>query len=526
MPAALAQTLDNTGHFVRSLTGWRRFLFAVVVGLLSALAFAPFNLFPFLLVAFAALVLLLDGAQSHARPIRSAALVGWAFGFGHFLAGFYWIGYAFVVDAADHAWQLPFVALLFPGGLALFSALACGVASWFWRSGLARVFIFAAAYAFSEWLRGHIFTGLPWNLPAYAWGASLSVMQSASLIGAYGLSLLTVLLGGSLALVFDHNRSRLWIVPLAMAAFFIVLWAGGVARLSIAPTEYVADVNLRIVQPNVPQQEKYTPALRDRNWRRLVLQSIEKKGPQPTHIIWPEAAPPFLLAREPEALDDIAILTGSDRVLMTGAVRAEVEPGQPAHFYNSFYIFAHGGQLISTYDKFHLVPFGEYLPMESLMTALGLTKIVGLPGSFGFGDGPHSYPVPGAPDAGPLICYEILFPGAVVGKDRPQWFVNVTDDSWFGPPSSSGPQQHLLIARMRAIEEGIPVARAANTGISAVIDPAGRLIAELGAGEMGILDSKLPKAFAPTLYARFGDLVFMLLILGCAVLGFGLSRRA
>jgi apolipoprotein N-acyltransferase len=525
----LAQALEKAGDFVRALAGWRRFLFAFTTGLLSALSFAPFGLFPFLLFAFVVLVLLIDGARSHKRPVRSAAFAGWSFGFGHFLAGLYWVGYAFVVDAADHAWQLPFVALIFPGGLALFIALACGVASWLWRPGLPRLFVFAVCYALAEWLRGHVFTGFPWDIPAYAWGASFSILQSVSLIGAYGLSLLTILLGTSFAVFFGQEKPRAWLVPVAMTSLFVAFFVGGLLRLQAVEVGDVPGVNLRIVQPDVPQQEKYQPDLRVRNWRRLVLQSIAKHGQNsnqaPTHIIWPEAAPPFLLSREPEALDDIAILTGTGRVLMTGAVRADTQPGEAPRFYNSFYIFAHGGQLLDTYDKFHLVPFGEYLPLESLMNALGLKKVVGIPGSFSFGPGPQTYSVPGAPDAGPLICYEILFPGAVTGKERPQWFVNVTDDSWFGPPSSTGPQQHFLIARVRAIEEGIPVVRAANTGISAVVDPLGRVRAELDAGEMGILDAKLPKALPPTLYVRIGDLGLLLLILGCVALAFGTGWR-
>lgn len=274
MLRAVSQALENAGAFVRALTGWRRFLFALITGLLSALSFAPFGFFPFLLLAFAVLVLLIDGAQSHARPVRSAAFAGWAFGFGHFLAGLYWVGYAFVVDAVDHAWQLPFVALIFPGGLALFTALTCALAARFWRPGLARIFLFAALYAASEWLRGHIFTGFPWNIPAYAWGASLSILQSVSLIGAYGLSLLTVLLGAALAVFFGLEKPRAWLMPAAMVALFLDLWCGGWARLALVHTPDVPGVNLRIVQPDVPQQEKYTPELRARNWRRLVLQSV------------------------------------------------------------------------------------------------------------------------------------------------------------------------------------------------------------------------------------------------------------
>ncbi len=209
-------------------------------------------------------------------------------------------------------------------------------------------------------------------------------------------------------------------------------------------------------------------------------------------------------------------------MLLTGAVRG-IRAADGLHFFNSLYIFAHGGELIATYDKFHLVPFGEYLPFSDLLTRLGITKLVDSPGGFTPGDGPHTYSVPGAPLVGPLICYEILFPNAVVGAVRPGWFVNVTDDSWFGP--STGPYQHLLTARVRAIEEGIPVARAANTGISALIDPLGRIRASLGLGKLGSVDGPLPAALAPTPFARLGDMGFLVLWLGCMFGGF-LPARA
>jgi apolipoprotein N-acyltransferase len=197
------------GEFVRNLTGWRRHLLAFALGLVSALSFAPFGIFPFLLIAFAVLVLLIDGSQKLKRPILGAAFVGWTFGFGHFLAGLYWVGYAFTVDASAHAWQIPFVAMLFPGWLAVYLAAGCAVASALWRPGAARIFIFAAAYAAAEWVRGHVLTGFPWNLPAYAWSASLGVLQSAALMGAYGLSLLTVLLGGFARALLRPGLARL-----------------------------------------------------------------------------------------------------------------------------------------------------------------------------------------------------------------------------------------------------------------------------------------------------------------------------
>ena len=508
-------TLADAGDFIRGLTGWRRLAFAFVAGLLSALSFAPFGLFPFLLLGLGALVLLIDGAQTSAHPVRAAAWAGWAFAFGQFLAGLYWISYAFFVDAADHLWQMPFIMVLLPGGLALLITGATAIAAQFWRTGWPRIFLFAGCYTAAEWVRGWLFTGFPWNLPAYGWGASLAVMQFNAVAGAYGLSLLTVLFGASLALLFD--RSRDWIVPAAMAVLFVLIWTGGAIRLAETQVATVPGVRLRLVQPNVPQQEKYVLSKRAGHWHELVDLSLVKHGPTPTHIIWPESAPPFFLAREPVALDDVAILTGSNRVLMTGAVRAEVTPGETPKFFNSFYIFAHSGQIVATYDKFHLVPFGEYVP--HFLQKIGLNNIINMPGSFGMGDGPHTFAIPGAPPVGPLICYEILFPGAVVGVPRPQWLVNVTDDSWFGPPTSTGPKQHLLTARVRAIEEGLPVARDANTGITAVIDPLGRLLGTLPNGQTGVLDSDLPQALPETLFARFGDTVFLVLLFICLITG-------
>lgn len=473
---------------------------AIVAGLLSALGFAPFGLFPFLLAGLAFLVLLIDQAAAGPRPIRHAALYGWGFGFGQFLLGLHWIGYAFMVDAADHAWQLPFVALLFPGGLALFVALPMAAAARFWRAGVSRVLVFALAYGLSEWLRGHLFTGFPWNIAAYGWGASLGVMQSAAVFGAYGLSLLTALFGGALALLTEEKR---WKLPVALAGLFAAFFIGGTIRLSLIPPANVAGVNLRLVQPNIPQAEKYRRNLILRNWERLVSLSMAP-GPRPTIVLWPEAAPPFLIDPDSLAMEWIADLNARGSMLMTGAVRAD-ESGAKPTYYNSLLIFA-GARRLAAYDKAHLVPFGEYLPFEETLNQWGLQKLTGISGSFGRGAGPQTFTLPGVPAVGPLICYEILFPGAVVGDVRPGWIANVTDDSWFGP--WAGPRQHLLVAQMRAIEEGLPVVRDANTGISAVIDPTGRITSRLGLNVGGVLDAKLPLALAPTPFALFGSAWF------------------
>ena len=502
-------------------------LFAFAVGAVSALGFAPVEFFPALLLGFAALVSLLDGADESPHPIRSAAAAGWAFAFGQYLLGLHWIGYAFLVDPGAHLWQMPFALLFLTAGLALYAAIACGLALYFWQDGPARLLIFAVLYAGSEWVRGHALTGFPWNLAAYGWGVSLAVLQSTALIGAYGLTFLTILLGASLADFLGPAREsgRRWHAPALMMALFVALWAWGGWRLEATPTQYTG-VQLRLVQPDVPQREKYDALRMPQNWQRTL--GLSTQPGDPDIIIWPEASavppsPPLALDRSTEALDRITLLTGNRRTLITGAVRV-ARRNDGLEEFNSLFIFGPGGRLDAVYDKAHLVPFGEYVPFAPLLNHIGITKLTQGQSGFAQGDGPHVYQLAGAPPVSPLICYEIIFPGAVTDhQNRPGWFVNVTDDSWFGP--WAGPHQHLLIARVRAIEEAIPVARAANTGISAIIDANGRIITALALGEMGKLDAKLPKALAAPLYARFGDIGFMLLVLAATLTAWILARK-
>jgi apolipoprotein N-acyltransferase len=330
-------------------------------------------------------------------------------------------------------------------------------------------------------------------------------------MGAYGLSLLTFLFGASLALLFDRPRRPNY--ALALALFFAVASAWGAWRLGENDNATVAGVTLRIVQPSTPQSEKYKPEYVARNWRRLLDLTRAPAAKPVTHVIWPEAAPPiWWLDRQKDAIADISALLGAGKYLLTGATRIELEAGAPRYF-NSFHAFGPGGRILATYDKFHLVPFGEYLPFETLLKALGVSQIAGGSTSFSSGPGPRTLEVPGVPPFGPLICYEVIFPREVVAGPRPGWLLNLTDDSWFGP--DAGPEQHLLIARVRAIEEGIPIVRAANSGISGVIDPYGGLGPHLGLNVRTHLDVALPAALPPTLYARGGNIVVGLLFLIC-----------
>jgi apolipoprotein N-acyltransferase len=289
------------------------------------------------------------------------------------------------------------------------------------------------------------------------------------------------------------------------------------------PTTYVDGVRLRIMQPNLQQDEKFNYAAKQKVMRQYLELSDRATGPQSTgmrdvtHLIWPESAFPFLLTREPDALAQIASLLPQGAVLITGAVRApETAPGvAPGGAYNSVYVIDHDGSILSVYDKVHLVPFGEYLPFQSLLESLGIMQLTKLPGGFIAGDRRRAQSVPRAPRFLPLICYEIIFPDEAVPRgERPGWLLNLTNDGWFG--YSSGPYQHLQQARVRAIEQGLPLVRAANTGISAVVDPLGRIIKSLPLSTEGVLDSALPRRIDPPLYVRTGDGVVGL-ILGAAL---------
>ena len=509
--------LVRLGEILRGASGWRRAALAFAAGALSATAFAPIEFFPAMLLGYAALVLLLDGAAEEARPIRRAALIGWAFFFGQFLVGLHWIVYPFQVDPDNHLWQMPFALLLLPAGLALFGAVAAGIAIRFWQDGPARLFVFTVCLTAGEWLRGHVLTGFPWNLSGYGWGASLALLQSVSLMGAYGLSFLTILFGASLA----ELASRRWRVPAFLLLAFAGLWGFGAWRLAATPPRDLGKVSLRLVQPNIPQTEKYRPDLILRNWQRLV--DLSARPGRPTHIIWPEAATGFPVARSAGALDQIGLFTARGQTLITGSDRVLRKDGRVVA-YNSLYLFGPGGALPLVYDKFHLVPFGEYVPFARFLNHLGITQLTVGEG-FSAGDHPHLLQVPGAPPVSPLICYEVIFPHAVTdpAAPRPGWLVNITDDAWFGP--WAGPRQHFLIARVRAIEEGLPIARAANTGISAVIDGNGRVRAALALNRMGVVDAPLPVSLAPTIYTQIGDWIVAFFAINAIALVFLLARR-
>jgi apolipoprotein N-acyltransferase len=509
-------------HAILLSWGWRRWLIAFGAGALSALAMAPFNVWPILFLTFPTLVWLIDGAGIDPwRGARLAAITGWWFGFGYFLAGLYWVGYAFLVDAPTFGWLLPIAVLGLPAMLAVFTAFGAALARLLWTRGALRILALGVGLTTAEWLRGHVLTGFPWNAFGYALTTPLALAQAASIIGIWGLTFVTVVICATPATLTDDRAETRWPwLPLALGLIVLAGLGGfGTFRLARTPTRLVEGVHLRIMQPNLQQDTRFKYSAKQEVIDRYIALSDRASGPQSlgardaTHLIWPESAFPFFLAREPDALAQITQLLRGGTVLITGGVRlAEpVNPADPA-VYNSIYVIDHDGSIVSVYDKVHLVPFGEYLPFQRILESFGLQQLTKQRGGFLAGDRRRLLAVPGAPLALPLICYEIIFPGQVMPKgQRPGWIVNVTNDGWFG--ISTGPYQHFQQARVRAIEEGLPLVRAANTGISAVVDPVGRIINSLPLGSEGVIDSPLPRPISTPVYARVGDVPTAMIVI-------------
>lgn len=500
---------------IRALRGWRRFCLAFVAGAVMALGLPPLDLWPLAFVAVPVFLLLLDTETGH-----RAFWLGWVFGFGYFIVALHWIGFAFFVDAATYLWMMPFAV----GGLAAFMAVYWGLAAFaarlFRLQGFSLVTGFAALLSVAEWLRGHLFTGFPWAAPGLMADGMGGVAQSASVIGMTGLSLLIVLWAG---LPLMPGKRRAWV----LLALLPVLWGLGAWRLSASPPTDVPGIALRLVQPDIAQNEKWREDNARHIFDTLLALSAAPTPAHPdglasvTHVIWPESAVPFFIDESPVAKQELARLLNGHTVLITGSLRRDQSrkgPDGDEAVFNSIITFDGKGEVAARYDKWRLVPGGEFLPLQWLLEPLGFKKVVTLPGSFVPGPGPVTIAVPSAPAAAMLVCYEAIFPqGLIDALHRPSWIVNVTNDGWFG--NSTGPWQHLAQARLRAIEQGLPVVRDANTGISAVIDAKGRIRKFLGLGQQGVIDAALPAADPATLYSRFGDFAFALM----ALLAFALS---
>ncbi len=521
-PGARIETgLCRVAHELAALTGWRRYGLGFLCGALLAGALPPVDLTPLIFIAFPALLWLDEGS---AGPSASARL-GYAFGLGFFVAGLYWIAAALFVDIDRFWWALPFAVVGLPALLALFPAAALGVTGFLATrlrlAPAARVCLFAVAWSAAEWARGHFFTGFPWNLVGYVWSGgfpgAIAMLQSTAWLGIYGLSFMTVLAAALPALLGAASLrpltpARRAAPALAAALLIIVPAVAGMIRLEQLPTR-MTGAWVRLVQPAIPQSLKWDPEAAEKNFRLLIELSGAPAKRALAAVLWPEAAATFLLERDPARRAEIAAVAPKNGYVVTGALRANPPPARPTQIWNSVEAIDPAGAIRAHYDKAHLVPFGEYVPFGSV---LPMTKITAGSINLSPGPGPRTMTLPGLPAFSPTICYEAIFPGAVIDRAaRPAWIFNVTNDAWYG--RSSGPYQHLAIARTRAIEEGLPLIRVANNGLSAVIDPAGRILAGMALDTIGHLDTALPAEAGATLYATLGDWILV------AMLGLGLA---
>jgi apolipoprotein N-acyltransferase len=477
-------------RFLNSTSYLQMFVWVALLGAASGLAMPSFNVWPLLGIT---VPLFLIALKRTTQPFW----IGWSFGFGYFLVALHWIAFAFFVEAKVDLWMMPFAV----GGLCAAAAIYWGLAAWcankLYHFGTSMWLAYPLALGFAELARGILVTGFPWAVPGLAIDGMGGVAQGASLIGMNGMTFL-VLLWATAPLAWSQGSRKSSVTILASLP---LLWFWGNWRIAQNPTQFVDGVGIRLVQPNISQSDKW----RGDNARVIYNQLLElSSGPSNlniTHIIWPESAVPFLLDESAEGQAELRPVLRSYKTLITGGVRRS---NDKAKYYTSVLVFDGLARKIAQYDKSHLVPGGEYLPLAWLLEPLGFRKVVNVPESFTEGLGPHVTPIPGAGLVSLQICYEAIFPSlSHLQNPRPDWIINVTNDGWFG--DSTGPHQHLAQLRLRAIEQGLPVARAANTGISAVIDPVGRFVEMTKLNATDARDSRLPKRMQRTVYATLGE---------------------
>ena len=499
---------------------WPGRVLSVVAGAGAGFAHQPWGFLPGLF-GYALLLWLLDQAASD-RRYRTAFLRGWLAGGGYFAVAVWWIAEPFQVDAAEQAWMAPFAVVLMALGLALFWGAAALAYKALARSGVLRVLLFAGLFAAFEWLRGHVLTGFPWDLPGETWRAGSAPSQAAALVGAYGLTWITLAIATAPAVIAEGWPGRAAVS--VAAACLAGLYAFGLARLAEPPRFTPSAPWLRIVQADVKQESKYDPAIFSSIVSRYVALTARPAARRPDIVIWPEGAIPDAmedyLAPGTWTREAIQGALTPGQILILGGYRIGNDAVDPPVIFNSLAAFrrtAGGLTFAGLYDKFRLVPFGEFIPFDRFASQIGFKTMVHVGDGFTPGPRPRPLRLPGLPAFQPLICYEGLYPGftregAMAAGFRPAWIVNISNDAWFG--TTSGPWQHLNIASYRAIEEGLPMARATPTGVSAMIDAFGRIApgARLGQGAFGVIDAPMPPALPPTLYDRLGDLPFWLML--------------
>ena len=490
--------MESLAGRVILLWGWRRFTVAFAAGAFAALAQAPFDFFAACFVSFPVLVWLLEGTTASAgagfmRWLLPSFAVGWWFGFGYFIAGLWWIGAAVLVEGDTFAWALPFAVIGVPALLAVFYGLAALAARILWTDGVGRIVALAFAFGVAEWLRATVLTGFPWNAIGYAAMPVPLLMQSVRMAGLFGMNVLAVFVFCAPALLGSGRHRR---AGIAVAALLAALHVGyGYARLVTAPAP-TRILHARIVQPSIDQTQKWDQAERDRIFKAyldLSTSPAQSDRAKPQLIVWPETAVPFILTQRPDALSALSAMVKDGQMLLAGAVRSEgaENDAEGVRYYNSIVAVDSAGEITDAVDKVHLVPYGEYVPLAGLLKAVGAGTLVDAVGPFTPGAMRHTLSVADGVEALPFICYEIIFPRLVLGADAgANLIVNITNDAWFG--DTPGPYQHFRQAQVRAVEAGLPMLRAANNGISAVVDPYGRVVDALAMNAVGVLDADVP----------------------------------
>lgn len=513
------------------LWGWRRALAALAAGAFAALSQPPFDFFAICFISFPVLVWLLDGAASQPGELllRRAArpfLIGWWFGFGYFLAGLWWTGSALLVEAELFAWALPLAVLGLPALLAIFYGLATMLARLAWSDGAGRIAALAAGFALAEWLRGFVLTGFPWNAIGQAAMPAPLLMQSVGAISMIGVNALAVFVFATPALLASSRSCR---AGFAAAGLAIALHAGyGAWRLASAEAAPPL-LSVRIVQPSIDQKEKWDASVRQRIFRTLLDLSGHppaEGAPIPELIVWPETSIPFVLSEQPDALAALADMVSDGQMLMAGVVRVEGERAD-ARYYNSIVVIDSAGEIVDAADKMWLVPFGEFMPFADFLSRIGVEKLVRSVSAFTTGSHRNLLSTPGGATALPFVCYEIIFPGAAgYGDTEADFILNLTNDAWFG--DTPGPYQHFRQAQIRAVEAGRPLVRAANNGVSGVVDAYGRVIDAFALNAVGTLDIVVPRQrlASPTGRPEVAGLVIVLLLALWALLGLRASRVA
>lgn len=490
-------------------------------GWLAVAALPPFYLLPVLLISFPLLLWLINRSPTAGQAFRT----GYYFGFAFFAFGFSWINHALLLDAASFGWLVPIVFLACGFFFGLFIAFPAWL-SWYFaqkpRGALNQYLAFAALWVIFEWLRSFFLSGFPWNLLGTSLVFSDNLIQAASLGGTYLLSLLVLLATGAPFLwLADRRPGRLVAAAGIPLVIFLSLWLFGAWRIQAHPCQ-PSETVLRLVQPAIPQTLKWNPAVLEDNLNRHIKMSQQPGFEAVDFVIWSETAFPYLLEQDVYHRGLLQYAIPPKGRLITGAVRYQPLGDKDYHAYNSMFIIEPDGKIVAHYDKSHLVPFGEYIPLRRFLPQW-VRPVVSAAGNFQPGSGPAVIRLPDQPSLGGLICYEVIFPHRIVNPaDRPQWLVNLTNDGWYG--DSAGPWQHLAATRLRAAEEGITIARAAGSGVSALISPLGIVIDQISLHKEGVLDVKLPiETQFSTTYGRFGNPLPLFL---CALLLILAIRRS